>query len=876
MNINEIESNVANLYKPFSKEKFPYDFFLAYGLPKTSISRLLNGNLNLSKIPGEICWKKKVFFKEEYVQDLHKTISNMFKTIKYDERFLIVTDYKTFLAIDTKTQEKLDIDIEQLPKHFDFFLPWAKMEKAQHHNENPADVKAAEKMAKLFDIIKNDNPDDSNEFNHQLNIFLSRLLFCFFAEDTQIFNENQFTNAIDSHTQENGSDLHIYLDNLFKVLNTPENQRENIPEYLRNFPFVNGGLFKNLSPAPKLSKKSRDILLSNGDQDWSAINPDIFGSMFQAVIDVDQRGSLGQHYTSVPNIMKVIEPLFLTELYDELEKASKNEKKLKALLDRIYNMKFFDPACGSGNFLIIAYKEIRRLEMKIFKAGDMLAFSRIRLSQFYGIEIDDFAGEVAKLALWLAEHQMNVEFFKEFGRTNPTLPLSEAGHIIRANACRVDWEKVCPKKETDEIYVFGNPPYLGSRNQQNTHKDDMDFVFYDIKKHRDLDYISIWFYKAAKYIKNFNIKSAFVSTNSICQGLQVGLFWPYIFDMKIEINFAYTSFRWVNNAKHNAGVTVVIIGLHNKSNENKIIFSNTNYRYVKNINGYLLNGKNIQIERRMKPLSNFKKMSFGNMPADGGNLILTKKEKEEIESKYPNAKIIIKRLVGSKEFIRDEKRYCLWIKNEAQYIDLKSYEINDRISRVAEVRSKSARPHLAKTPYLFAQITAEPCDAQIIIPAVSSERRQYLPIGFLSSNTVISNSAMVISNPKHSLFAILNSKMHMIWLKSVGGRLKTDFRYSKDIVYNTFPFPKISKKLDIQFSEKTFQIIEEREKHPEKTLAELYDPDKMPKGLKKAHEENDLLIEKCYRNKPFSSDEERLEHLFNLYEKMIEEEKVSG
>ena len=486
MNIAQIEINLQKLIATFNKENFIYELLLAYGLPKASITRLKKGNLNLSKVEGEISWKKKLFFKEEQKEDLHLAISRIAKELKRNERFVIVTDYKTLLAVDTKTDDKLDCAINDLPKHYDFFLPWAGMEKAQHANENPADVKAAEKMAKLFDTIKKDNPDDSPEFIHGLNVFLSRLLFCFFAEDTHIFENNQFTNTIDSHTQPDGSDLNTFLDRIFKVLNTPDKERKNLPEYLNAFPYVNGGLFEKEYKTPKFSRSSRSAILNSGDQDWSAINPDIFGSMFQAVIGAEQRGSLGQHYTSVPNIMKVIEPLFLNELYEEFENAGSNTKKLNALLNRIHNLKIFDPACGSGNFLIIAYKELRILEMKIFKKLEALnygqisaRFSNIQLSQFYGIEIDDFAGEIAKLALWLAEHQMNVEFFKEFGRTNPTLPLKEAGKIIQGNATRLDWEVVCPKTEDSEVYILGNPPYVGSRKQKTKQKEDLVFVFND-------------------------------------------------------------------------------------------------------------------------------------------------------------------------------------------------------------------------------------------------------------------------------------------------------------------------------------------------------------------------------------------------------------
>jgi hypothetical protein len=465
MNIAQIEVNLQNLITNYTNDTFIYELLLAYGLPKASITRLQKGNLNLSKIEGEISWKKKLFFKPVFNEDLHLAISEIKNTLKQDQRFVIVTDFKTLLAIDTKTADSLDIEFEALPKHFDFFLPWAGMEKATHQNENPADVKAAEKMARLFDEIKKDNPDNSKEFIHGLNVFLSRLLFCFFAEDTNIFKLGQFTNAIASHTQTDGSDLNDYLDKLFDILNTPRIagsdgsgtdaihrvSKVSTAAYLLDFPYVNGGLFKTKEQIPVFTRRSRQAIIDAGELNWSAINPDIFGSMIQAVITPEHRGGLGMHYTSVPNIMKVIEPLFLNDLYVEFENAKGNKNKLETLLKRIWNIKLFDPACGSGNFLIIAYKELRKLEMLIFKEIDTVnqtyttQYSGISLNHFYGIEIDDFAHEIAILSLWLAEHQMNQEFFKAFGRTKPALPLEQTGSIVHGNATRVDWETVCPK-----------------------------------------------------------------------------------------------------------------------------------------------------------------------------------------------------------------------------------------------------------------------------------------------------------------------------------------------------------------------------------------------------------------------------------------------
>ncbi|MGO4820626.1 MULTISPECIES: class I SAM-dependent DNA methyltransferase [unclassified Flavobacterium] len=896
MNIAQIEENLQNLILNYTLETFIYELLLAYGLPKASITRLQKGNLNLSKVEGEIFWKKKLFFKPVFNQDLHLAISEIKNTLKQDQRFVIVTDYKNLLAIDTKTGDSLDIDFTALPKHFDFFLPWAGMEKATHQNENPADVKAAEKMARLFDEIKKDNPDNSPEFIHGLNVFLSRLLFCFFAEDTGIFELGQFTNALASHTQADGSDLTDYLDKLFAVLNTPRSidsrdalQCDSKAQYLQNFPYVNGGLFREQQPTPLFTRRSRQAIIDAGQMDWAAINPDIFGSMFQAVISVDQRGSLGQHYTSVPNIMKVIEPLFLNDLYAEFENAKGNKNKLEAALKRIWNIKLFDPACGSGNFLIIAYKELRKLEMGVFKEIDSLngnlgtgkidfqetSFSQIRLNNFYGIEIDDFAHEIAILSLWLAEHQMNQEFFKAFGRTKPALPLEQTGSIVHGNATRVDWEMVCPKNEGDEIYILGNPPYLGYALQSAEQKEDMAFVFKNLNNYKKLDFIACWFYLGANYIKGYNAQFAFVSTNSICQGEQVAILWQSIFDKNLEISFAHTSFKWNNNAKANAGVTVVIVGIRNNSKLSKYLFSENRKYNASNINAYLANAQNTIIEKRQKTISDFPTMMKGSQPTDGGNLILSKIEKEMLIDKHPQSQLFIRKLSGSEEFINGSERWCFWITSDMLEKAIEIDDIKIRIEKVRQMRllsSKKATQDSAKISYAFGEIRFLPSNS-IIVPSHSSENRDYIPLGFLDESTIISNSAFAIYNAQNYLFAILNSNMHMTWVRAVCGSLETRIRYSNTLCYNTFPFPPITATQKEELTQCVFRILEERENHSEKTLAQLYDPVKMPEGLREAHRLNDLAVERCYRSKPFESDEERLEYLFKLYEKMIAEEK---
>jgi len=634
MNSEKLEKKLHSLVSSLNNKSFIYDLLLAYGQPKSSITRLQKGDYNVSNVDGEILWKKKLFFKPENTADLHILIDQLKtdKTIaKQHPRFIVITDYKSLLAIDTKTADSLDIPITDLAKHYDFFLPWAGMEKAQLQNENPADVKAAERMGRLYDLILEDNPTKEKDQVHALNIFLSRLLFCFFAEDTGIFKEAQFTNAIASHTAKDGKDLQAYLQKLFSVLNLQD--RTDYPQFLQDFPYVNGGLFADNTPVPVFSTQSRKIIIECGTLNWQAINPDIFGSMIQAVVHNEQRSHMGMHYTSVVNIMKVIEPLFLNDVYAAFEKAANNENKLKKLLARLYHLRIFDPACGSGNFLIIAYKELCQLEIKIFRQLQAIdpinwghAVSGLHLNQFYGIELDDFAHETAKLSLWLTEHQMNLAFKDVFGETRPTLPLQDSGNITCGNATRLDWEVVCPKVDDKgnerEVYILGNPPYLGFKMQSTEQKKDMNIIFKGINNYKSLDYISCWFVLGAKYTLNSNVKMAFVSTNSISQGAQIFALWSIIFKLNLEIFFAHTSFKWANNAKGNAGVTCIIIGIRNISSNKKFIYRNSIKVEVKNINSYLSAGSNILVEKRKIALSKLPRMTDGSGALDGGNLIL--------------------------------------------------------------------------------------------------------------------------------------------------------------------------------------------------------------------------------------------------------------
>jgi hypothetical protein len=900
MTRSETSNNVAQIIANFSKDEFVFDLLIAYGISKTSVTRLKKGDYNLSKVEGELLYKKKIFFKVEASDKLLSSIEDISKEeriVKHQPRFAILTDHKQIVAKDLRLGKNLDIKLKELPNYFDFFLPLAGSEVYNASNNNEADRNASYKMASLYDLLIDENPTiyNSKASIHNLNIFLSRLLFCFFAEDTEIFEQDSiFTNTLAQHTAENGKDTHVFLDDLFDYLNTPDALRKEPSPFGGaggGFPYVNGGLFNQKINAPIFNFKARKTLLELGELNWKDINPDIFGSMIQAVVDKDYRSDLGMHYTSVENIKKLIKPLFLDELYEAYENAT-TINQLRALITRISKIKFFDPACGSGNFLIITYKEIRLLEIKILeKITDLegkaptIKWTEIQLSQFYGIEIDDFAHEMAILSLWLAEHQMNKVFEErlfDYGKSKPILPLKEAGQIKQGNATRMDWNTVCPitdneactERSRSEVYVIGNPPYLGARLQDAEQKKDMRIVFSGKNGYNNMDYISCWFFKAKDYIKGFNAKCAFVTTNSICQGEQVALMWPYILSEKIEIDFAHQSFKWTNNAKGNAGVTVIIVGLRNVSNEPKYLFIDNFRKSAKSINPYLTDATNIIVTGRSKPLSNFPEISFGNMANDGGSLLLSEEEKDTLISHNKTSKKFIKPFIGSLEYIRGNKRFCLWIKNNELEEAYKIPEIANRIDKVEIHRLNSKREAtkvLAENPNLFGEIRHQNSDS-LLIPRHTSETRSYIPIGFFDSETIIADSALAIYHAQPWLFAVITSRMHMVWVRNVGGKLKTDYRYSAKLCYNTFPFPDITTKQKENLNLYVFAILDERAKHPSKTMAQLYNPTTMPKGLLQAHQELDTAIEQCYRLQPFKNDTERLEYLFKQYEIMVNDE----
>lgn len=887
MKSTEIKNNVQNLIDNFSKEEFVFDLLVAYGISKTSVTRLKKGDYNLSKVEGEILYKKKIFFKVEATGKLLSSIDAISKEeriLKHKPRFAIVTDNKQIVAKDLRLGKNLDIEIKELPNYFDFFLPLAGSEVYNASNDNEADRNASYKMASLYDLLIEENPNiyNSKASIHNLNIFLSRLLFCFFAEDTEIFEQDSiFTNTLAQHTAENGKDTHSFLDDLFDRLDSKSGK--DYPDFLAKFPYVNGGLFGQKINSPRFTSKARKTLIELGELQWKDINPDIFGSMIQAVVIPDYRSDLGMHYTSVANILKLIKPLFLDELYEEFENA-KTVKQLKALIQRISKIKFFDPACGSGNFLIITYKEIRLLEIKILqKITDLepnptFKWTSIQLTQFYGIEIDDFAHEMAILSLWLAEHQMNrvfEEMLFDYGKSKPILPLKEAGQIQQGNATRSNWNEVCPISVKDEVFVIGNPPYLGYSRQDESQKEDMKIVFSLINNYKKLDYIACWFYKATKYIQDKTAKYAFVTTNSITQGEQVALIWPLIINKGQEIDFAHQSFKWTNNAKGNAGVAVVIIGIRNVNSSDKFLYNENLKQSVKNISPYLTNTGNQFVVARNKALSNFPEMIIGSKISDNGNLLLDQEEKNKILSKHPEAEKFIKKYIGASEFIKGTSRYCIHITEENVKEAYTIKALAERFEKVEIFRlnsKKLATQKKAKTPHFFDEDKHQKGEF-ILVPQTGSERRNYVPIGYFDDSYVPSNATRVIYKVQPWLFGVISSRMHIVWVKAVAGRLKMDMQYSNTLCYNTFPFPAITNKQKENLNLYVFAILDERAKH-NKTMAQLYNPDTMPKGLLQAHQELDTAIEQCYRLQPFKNDTERLEYLFKQYEEMLKKDTL--
>ncbi|MDF9663117.1 DNA methyltransferase [Bacillus wiedmannii] len=912
LSITEIEDRVKIIIENLNEETFIEEFLRLFDIPKTSITRAKSSE-------GDFLIRNKVLYRKVENNPLNAIdeIEQEIVSQNQKPRYLITTDFEMFYAKDTKTNDSLAVHFEDLPASAEFFLAWNGIEKVDYQKENPADIKAAERFTKLYDELVRINPELAKEDadGKSFNLFLIRSLFLYFSEDTEIIIKGSFTNILKTRTEADGSNLNSVIKELFAILDVPENQRYETPEWLEKFPYINGKFFKEPHRDLNFSTFTRKLLIEAGELlNWNEINPDILGAMIQTVANKEERQVSGMHYTSVPNIMKVIKPLFLDNLQAEYQRLSdraddyvereitqkqKREqqrdiiKQLNSLLERMSKIKFLDPACGSGNFLIITYKEFRRLEIQILVKireiqgflneqnvyqGELLKQSKIRLNQFSGIELDDFAHEVAKLSLYIAEHQMNVEMMDSLADYQPRiLPLQEAGNIIHGNALQVSWKEVVPHEGNDEVYIMGNPPYIGSRNQTGENKKEMSIIFHGVKSFKKLDYISAWFLLGVKFIENTKNKFAFVTTNSITQGEQVPILWKKLLSYNIEICFAYNSFKWNNSASNNAGVTVAIIGIASKGGDfSKYLLSEDKSIEVANITPYLSFGDSILVENSTIQFSGFPKMQKGNGAYDDGFLTFSISEYEGIVSEIPETKKFFKKYVSADDIINGTYKYCLWISDEnlpaAQNISF----INNRIEKVKAYRLSSKREvtkQQAKTPYAFGEIRYQEGQG-FIIPVVSSEAREYIPIAIIDSEIIPSYATFVLYDAPIWLLGILESRMHMTWLRAVGGRLKTDYRYSAGMVYNTFPIPKLSTQRKNILEEAVLEMLDVREEEGG-TLADLYGGANktMNARLREAHEKIDGIVERAYKQEPFKSDEERLSVLLKLYQEMVSEEK---
>ncbi len=889
---NEIKNRAINFSKEWETEQrehaesqsFWNDFFDIFGISRKRVASFEEPVKKLGEKRGRIdlFWKGTLLVEHKSRgKDLDKAYTqalDYFPGLKEAElpKYILISDFEIFKLYDLEEDKNYEFTLNELYKNVHLFGFIAGYTKHKVVAEDPINIKAAELMGKLHDELK-----DTGYDGHALEHFLVRLLFLEFAEDTAIFEKRTFTEFIENRTHEDGSDVGSRFTELFQVLNTPFDKRlKNLDENLASFPYVNGKLFAEFLPIPSFDSKMRDILLECCYLDWSKISPAIFGSLFQSIMDKAHRRNLGAHYTSEANILKLIKPLFLDELYEKFEKVKKNKKQLAEFHKELSTLNFLDPACGSGNFLIIAYRELRILELEILKilyTESVLDISSIiwcDVDQFHGIEVEEFPAQIAQVAMWLIDHQMNLMISEYFGQYFVRLPLKKSANIIHANSLEIPWEDVI---SSDKLtYILGNPPFIGSNIMTKIQRAEVVKEFHDVKGAGVLDYVTAWYLKASKYIQNTKIKVAFVSTNSISQGEQVGILWKELFsNYGIKIHFAHQTFNWSNEAKSNAAVHVVIIGFAQFDSTNKRIFeyenikSNAHEKSAKNINAYLVEGDDIVIEKRRKPLCNVLNIIKGNYYAKSEGLIIEEKDLDYLVKNEPNAKKWIKLLIGADEFINNRKRYCLWLVDCPPDELRKMPLVMERVNRVREDRLKSTDKGMQNlSPTRFRE-TNNP-DKCIVVPVVSSEKRPYIPTGFIDKNTISTNGNLIIPNGDLFLFGQLTSLMHMAWVKYTCGRLKSDYRYSKDLVYNNYPFPKnVTEKQKSTVEEKAQNVLNIRASFNDCSLADLYDPLSMPPNLKKAHQELDKAVDNCYGTKSFKNDKERIEFLFGLYEEYL-------
>lgn len=878
---------------------FLVEFFNVFGINRKKFASFEHRVKKLDEKDGyiDLLWKGNILIemksRGKNLDKAYQQARDYLHGLKQHElpKYILISDFDIFKLYDLEEEKLVDFKLNELVSnvhHFGYLLGY---QKKVYKEQDPANIKAAELMGKLHDRL-----EEIGYEGHPLEVYLVRILFCLFAEDTTIFNKQQFQDYIEQRTSEDGSDLAAKLQELFQILNTSKEKRfKNLDEQLADFPYVNGKLFEESLPTASFDSKMRQALLDCCYTDWSKISPAIFGSMFQSVMNPKERRNLGAHYTSETNILKLIKPLFLDELWKEFETIKGNKNKLPEFHKKISTLKFLDPACGCGNFLVITYRELRLLEIEIlrtlYKSSqgvlDVREIIWLDVDMMYGIEYEEFPARIAEVAMWLIDHQMNMLISNEFGQYFVRLPLKKAANIVQGDALQIDWKTLVQPDLKDlwnkvdienfnYSYILGNPPFIGSKIMKQHQRDEIVKQFDNADGSGVLDYVTGWYIKAAKYIQGTKIKVAFVSTNSIVQGEQTSILWGQMLNKyKIKIHFAHRTFKWSNEAKGNAAVYCVIVGFANYDTNNKSIFEYEDIKgeahelKVKNINPYLVDAKDFLIDKNSNPICNVPKMSFGNMPLDGGHLLLTDEEKTQFILKEPKAEKFINPLLSAYEFLNGKKRWCLWLVN-AEPNELKQMpEVLRRVELVKIFRLDSIAPStqkFASTPTLFRDRNQP--DTYILVPSTTSENRKYIPLGFFGKNDIANNSCHTVPNGTLFHFGVLMSQMHMTWVKNICGRLKSDFRYSKDIVYNNFPWPENPTDKQIKAIETAAQkVLDARLEFPKSSLSDLYDPLLMPAVLIKAHNELDKAVDLAYRPQPFTGEANRMVFLFELYEK---------
>ena len=896
---NEIRSRATQFSKDWETESSEHaeaksfwdGFFEVFGVSRR---RVASFEKHIKKIDGkdgfiDLLWKGKLLIEHKSrgkdLDRAHKQALDYFVGIKEKDlpRYIIVSDFERFRLYDLDNDTQFEFTLNELHQNISLFGFIAGYEASTIQQQDPVNIRAAELMGNLHDQMKAVGYE-----GHELEVYLVRLLFCVFAEDTGIFERQQFHDYIVQRTSEDGSDLASHLATIFHILNTHEDKRlKNRDEQLRAFPYVNGKLFEEFLPPAGFDANMRQSLLDCCSLDWSRISPAIFGSLFQSIMDKKARRNLGAHYTSEDNILKVINPLFLDELREEFLRVKGNKNKLAQFHDKLRKLNFFDPACGCGNFLVIAYRELRLLELEVLRVAnksgqmtfDVQQMIQVDVDQFFGIEIEEFPAQIAQVALWLMDHQMNLMVSEEFGMYYNRIPLSSSGTIVCDNALETDWNDVIPAEKLN--YIMGNPPFLGKKEQSLEQKESLKRLTKDLKSGGNLDFVTGWYFKSVDYIKENPIHCAFVSTNSITQGEQAPVLWSWVFSKSIEIEFAHRTFNWKNEARGKAAVHCVIVGFSNTKHsiKKKYIFEYDDVRGLphkitaKNINCYLVDSANILIENRTKPISNVKPIVKGCEATDDGHLIFTEEEKNDFIINEPLAKKYFKRLRGGKDLIVGRDRWCLWFKDVSPSEIKKMPFVIDRINKVRKFRLDSPKDQTVKkasTPYLFGEIRLSDTGDSIAIPKVSSERRDFTPISFVDSDVILNNTVQFIPNGSLYEFGLVQSTMHMAWMRSVAGRMKSDYQYSIKIVYNNFPFPIEPTDKQIESVEKSAKaVLEARAKYKNDNLEDLYDPLTMPVDLFKAHQALDKAVDSLYTKKKFKSEADRVAFLFGKYQEAV-------